>query len=90
MKGKVDLARETQDLRVRVTPFLSESVSIAGALIGGPVAGVATFLAQKMLKDPIDKMAAFEYDVTGTWKDPQVAKVPVKSRNDGEAAGDGS
>jgi uncharacterized protein YhdP len=35
-------------------------------------------------------MAAFEYDVTGTWKDPQVAKVPVKSRNDGEAAGDGS
>jgi uncharacterized protein (TIGR02099 family) len=75
MKGKVDLARETQELRVRVTPFLSESVSIAGALIGGPVAGVATFLAQKMLKDPIDEMSAFEYDVTGTWKEPQVAKV---------------
>ncbi len=75
MKGKVDLARETQDLRVRVTPYLSESVSIAGALIGGPVAGIATFLAQKMLKDPIDQMAAFEYDVTGTWKEPQVAKV---------------
>lgn len=75
MKGKVDLARETQDLRVRVTPFLSESVSIAGALIGGPVAGVATLFAQKMLKDPIDNMAAFEYDVTGTWKEPQVTKV---------------
>lgn len=75
MKGRVNLARETQDLRVRVTPFLSESVSIAGALIGGPVAGVATFLAQKMLKDPIDNMAAFEYDVTGTWKEPQVNKV---------------
>lgn len=75
LKGKVDLARETQDLRVRVTPFLSESVSIAGALIGGPVAGVATFLAQKMLKDPIDNMAAFEYDVTGNWKEPQVTKV---------------
>jgi uncharacterized protein (TIGR02099 family) len=90
MKGKVDLARETQDLRVRVTPYLSESVSIAGALIGGPVAGVATFLAQKMLKDPIDTMAAFEYDVTGTWKDPQVAKVQVKGRIDGEAAREGS
>lgn len=75
MKGKVDLARETQELRVRVTPYLSESVSIAGALIGGPVAGVATFLAQKMLKDPIDEMGAFEYDVTGTWNEPQVAKV---------------
>lgn len=90
MKGKVDLTRETQDLRVRVTPFLGESVSIAGALIGGPVAGVATFLAQKMLKDPIDKLAAFEYDVTGSWKDPQVAKVPVKNRIDGEDSRAGS
>jgi len=75
MKGSVDLARETQNLRVQVTPYLSESVSIAGALIGGPVAGVATFLAQKMLKDPIDQMAAFEYQVTGTWKEPQVVKL---------------
>jgi len=75
MKGKVDLARETQELRVRITPYLSESVAIAGALIGGPLAGVATFLAQKMLKDPINEMGAFEYDVTGTWKEPQVAKV---------------
>ncbi|HXV12218.1 MAG TPA: YhdP family protein [Burkholderiales bacterium] len=90
MKGKVDLARETQDLRVRVTPYLSESVSIAGALIGGPVAGVATFLAQKMLKDPIDTMAAFEYDVTGSWKDPQVSKVPLKSQVDRESTREGS
>jgi uncharacterized protein YhdP len=87
MKGKVDLSRETQNLRVRVTPYLSESVSIAGALIGGPVAGVATFLAQKMLKDPIDQMAAFEYDVTGTWKEPQVAKVQRKSEADAPEAG---
>ena len=31
--------------------------------------------AQKLLKDPIDKLAAYEYDITGTWADPQVAKV---------------
>jgi uncharacterized protein (TIGR02099 family) len=79
MKGKVDLARETQELRVRVTPYLSESVSVAGALIGGPVAGIATFLAQKMLKDPINQAAAFEYDVTGTWKDPQVVKIQAEA-----------
>lgn len=87
MEGKVDLARETQNLRVRVTPFLSESVSIAGALIGGPVAGVATFLAQKMLKDPIDNMASYEYDVTGTWKEPQVAKVQREAGDSAPGAG---
>jgi uncharacterized protein (TIGR02099 family) len=75
MSGDVDLARETQKLRVRVTPHLSDSVSIAGALIGGPVAGVATFLAQKILKDPLEQLVSFEYSVTGNWSDPHVAKV---------------
>jgi uncharacterized protein (TIGR02099 family) len=74
MAGDVDLARETQKLRVRVTPHLSESVSIAGALIGGPVAGVAAFLAQKILKDPLEQLISFEYNVTGSWSDPHVAK----------------
>ncbi len=74
MSGDVNLAQETQKLRVRITPSLSDSVSIAGALIGGPIAGVAAFLAQKMLKDPLDQMASYEYDVTGTWADPQVSK----------------
>jgi uncharacterized protein (TIGR02099 family) len=75
MSGEVDLARETQKLRVRVTPHISESVSIAGALIGGPVAGVAAFLAQKMLKDPLEQLASFDYNVTGSWSEPQVSKV---------------
>ncbi len=75
MSGQVDLAKETQTLRVRINPQLSDTVSVAGALIGGPVAGVAAFLAQKLLKDPLDQIAAYEYDVTGNWSDPQVAKV---------------
>lgn len=75
MSGTVDLARETQNLKVRVSPHLSDGVSIAGALLGGPVAGVAAFIAQKLLKDPLDQIAGFDYRITGTWSDPQVAKV---------------
>jgi uncharacterized protein YhdP len=75
MAGDVDLARETQKLRVRVTPHISDSVSIAGALLGGPVAGVAAFLAQRVLKDPLEQLVSFEYNVTGNWSDPQVAKI---------------
>lgn len=78
MSGDVDLARETQKLHVKVYPSMSDSLSVAGALIGGPIAGIATFVAQKLLKDPIDKMAAHEYNVTGTWADPQVAKIEQK------------
>jgi uncharacterized protein (TIGR02099 family) len=75
MNGQVDLVKETQSLRVKVNPQLSDSVSVAGALIGGPVAGIAAFVAQKLLKDPLDQIASYEYDVTGSWLDPQVNKV---------------
>jgi uncharacterized protein YhdP len=74
MTGDVDLVRETQKLRVRVFPHLSEGVALGASLVGGPVAGVATFLAQKILKDPIEQLISFEYNVTGSWSDPQVAK----------------
>ncbi len=75
MSGQVDLARETQMLRVKVNPQLSDTVSVAGALIGGPVAGLAAFVAQKLLKDPLDQITAYEYDITGSWSEPVVTQV---------------
>ncbi len=78
MTGEVDLARETQKLRVRVSPHLSDSVSIAGAILGGPIAGVAAYIAQKLLKDPLHQLVSYEYYVTGSWSDPQAAKPPER------------
>ena len=75
MSGSADVVSETQDLSVLVQPTLSESVAIgAAAGLVNPVAGVVTYLAQKLLSDPIEKLFAFEYAVTGAWSDPQVAK----------------
>jgi uncharacterized protein YhdP len=42
-----------------------------------PVAGVAAALAQKVLKDPLGQLFAHEFDVSGNWADPKVAKVTV-------------
>lgn len=75
MNGQVDLARETQNLRVKINPQLSDTLSVAGALIGGPVAGVAAFVAQKLLQDPLGEITSYEYDVTGTWTDPVVVRI---------------
>ena len=61
MSGEVDLARETQKLRVRISPHVSDTFSLAGALVGGPIAGLAAYLAQKVLKDPLDQMVSYEY-----------------------------
>ena len=75
MTGAADVVAETQDLRVLVQPTLSESIAIgAAAGLLNPAVGVITYLAQKVLSDPIEKLFAFEYAVTGAWSDPQVAK----------------
>lgn len=72
MQGKVDLAAETQDLRLRILPQLSTGVAIAGAVVN-PAIGIATLLAQKALGDPVEQLAALEYQVGGTWSEPKIA-----------------
>jgi uncharacterized protein (TIGR02099 family) len=84
MKGETDLQKETQHLYIVVTPFISESLSLA-ALAGGPVAGAAAYIAQKILKDPINKLAADEYEIVGTWDNPQ----DLKSSNNNKPAASG-
>ena len=78
MTGKIDLDRETQDLAIVVKPQLGGSVSVASSLLGGPVVGIATWVVGKVLQDPLDQLAAYEYNVTGSWKDPVVKKAHEK------------
>ena len=70
LSGETDLDRETLNLHVQVTPSLSDSLSVA-AFAGGPIAGAAAIVASKLLKDPLNRLAAYDYDVTGTWDNPQ-------------------
>jgi uncharacterized protein YhdP len=81
MAGEVDVAEETQKLRVKVSPKLGDSISLASALLANPAVGVVAFLMQKILKNPLDKLVFYEYDVTGTWSEPQVTKVQVPAPN---------
>jgi uncharacterized protein (TIGR02099 family) len=76
MAGDIDLSHETQALKVRVVPSVGDSLSVAGlVLLANPITGVASFLAQRLLKDPLGQAFAFEYAVSGTWADPKVEKV---------------
>jgi uncharacterized protein YhdP len=76
MSGEADIARETQNLRVRVVPSLSDSAAVGIGLFN-PVAGIAAAIAQHLLKNPLGQIFAYDYSVTGTWTDPKVA--PVRS-----------
>ncbi len=74
--GSANVANETQDLVVLVQPTLSESVAVgAAAGLINPIAGVVAYLAQKVLSDPIERMFAFSYAISGSWADPVVEKI---------------
>ena len=74
MTGEADLARETQNLRVRVVPGLGDSAALGITLVN-PVAGVAAAIAQRILKNPLGQIFSYDYAVSGTWTDPKVEKI---------------
>jgi uncharacterized protein (TIGR02099 family) len=80
MSGQVDLARETQDLRVRVIPSLGDSASTVIALVVNPLLAIPAAIAQKILKDPLGQIFAFDYAVTGGWAEPQVERLGVETQ----------
>lgn len=75
MSGLADLNRESVQLRVKVIPKVSEGVAVAGALLGGPLAGVGAFAAQKLLRDPFEEAMSQEYIVSGPWQAPDVKRL---------------
>ncbi|MFM9883418.1 MAG: YhdP family protein [Burkholderiales bacterium] len=76
--GDVDLNKETQKLRVRVVPIIGDSVAaVAGLALLNPLVGLGSFIAQRLLKDPIGQLLAHEYAITGSWDDPKVERISI-------------
>lgn len=84
LNGQVDLEHETQKLQVRVMPTISDSVSLL-SFAAGPAVGVGVLLASKLLRDPLDKLVSFDYNVSGSWADPKVER-PGQSKSPPEVA----
>jgi uncharacterized protein YhdP len=78
MTGQVDLARETQALNVRVIPQLGDTASTA-LLFVNPFLYFPAALAQRILKDPLGHIFAFNYAVSGSWADPKIERTAVNA-----------
>jgi uncharacterized protein (TIGR02099 family) len=85
MSGEADIAKETQHLQVVVIPELNLGTASLVALAINPVVGVGTFLAQLFLRNPLIKQLTFEYNIAGSWADPQVTKLTKRGLEDNKA-----
>jgi len=90
MTGEVSIPQETQALTMHIVPEVGEGIALAATLIGTPVLGLSTLLVSKLLKNPLGKVVAYEYQVTGSWDNPQVTRLsaapPKTAANAPEAA----
>jgi uncharacterized protein (TIGR02099 family) len=75
MEGTADLARERQDLKVVVVPEINAGTASLIATAINPVVGLSSFLAQFLLRQPLQSAATQEFHITGGWADPQVEKI---------------
>jgi len=75
IRGEADIAAETQSLLVAVRPELNAGLaSLAYAAIANPAMGLGALVAQMALRQPLQQLFAYEYDVTGSWSDPAVGQ----------------
>jgi uncharacterized protein (TIGR02099 family) len=75
IEGETDLQAESQNLHVVVLPEIdATSASVLYAFLVNPAIGAGTFLAQWLLRHPLSKIFSYEYDITGSWGEPQVKR----------------
>lgn len=75
IEGSTDLARETQDLQAVVIPELNAGTVSLLATVVNPVTGIGSFLAQLLLRQPLQAATSQQFHITGTWDEPKVDKI---------------
>ncbi|MFM1892109.1 MAG: hypothetical protein RLZ44_1186, partial [Pseudomonadota bacterium] len=73
--GRTGLVSRDFDQLVSVTPRLDATLPVAGAIAGGPVAGLAVLVAQQLMSKQVDRINRFQYSVSGAWLDPEVTQL---------------
>ena len=75
IEGQADIVHETQDITAVVIPELNAGTASLVATMISPVTGLGTFLAQFLLRQPLQEAATRQFHITGSWAEPQVERI---------------
>lgn len=71
--GSTDMAEKTLDMNMVMVLPLTQNLPLAALLLGaGAPIGGALFVLDKVLGDPLSKLASASYNVKGSWSNPEV------------------
>ncbi len=77
ISGRTGLSAEDYDQIATVTPKISSSLPMAGALFGpiGIGIGAAIYLGGELLNKNINTMLDYQYSIQGNWNNPDVQRI---------------
>lgn len=71
ISGRIGLAAKDLDMVISVTPHVTASLPVVAAIAtANPIAGVATFVVDKMVSPAVSHMTGYQYSITGSWANP--------------------
>jgi len=72
--GRIGFKTQDYDIMLSAAPKITSSIPIAAAIVGGPVVGVLSFIADRIVSTAIKKTTNYSYHITGRWDAPSVDK----------------
>lgn len=77
MKGELDLVRRMYDLNLKISPHITASLPVVATIAGGPLAGLAAWVANKIINQSMQKIIAYSYKISGPWQQPVVQQLSI-------------
>lgn len=77
IKGELDVIHRLYDLNLVVSPHITASLPVVATIAGGPIAGIATWVASKIINKGMQKISGYTYKISGPWLDPIVQQVSI-------------
>ena len=72
LNGTLNMVTDQVNAKLLVTLPVTNNLPLAALLVGGPAAGGAMFLLNKLIVDQGSRAASVQYTIQGPWTDPKI------------------
>jgi uncharacterized protein YhdP len=77
MKGSINVVKQLYDVDLHISPHITASLPIVATIAGGPIAGLATWAASKIISRSMQTVTGYTYKVTGPWLNPDLKQESI-------------
>jgi|GEM_PF-5846479 len=82
MHGRLGLARQDYDVRLKVAPRIFASLPVVATIAGGPIAGAVAWVVGKFVNRQIIKqVTSYSYHITGSWTEPTIKETDIQAKD---------